>query len=170
MKHLRRWLFIWIVILSLLSGMMASILGVSSNWYMIQSRMAGTTDYMEILSASGVVTFYSESQDANYPVHSFARIDRVPPNPWPGQFQWKTLGFDRSIGFSHVNAPFTTYTVPYWPLALIGIGWPTWRMIRQARIRRRFVAGRCTSCGYDLRATPDRCPECGTVSQKMRLA
>jgi nitrate reductase NapE component len=53
--------------------------------------------------------------------------------------------------------------VPMWmallPVASVALvaGW------RVSRPRRRRRAGLCPACGYDVRATPDRCPECGNA-------
>jgi hypothetical protein len=38
-----------------------------------------------------------------------------------------------------------------------------WAVTAVGRARSRWHPGICPTCGYDLRATPARCPECGAV-------
>src|SRR5579862_5934926 len=59
-------------------------------------------------------------------------------------------------------------SVPCWLAAAISACLPaTWLHSRRRRliVQGRLERGECAHCGYDLRASPDRCPECGTMAE-----
>jgi hypothetical protein len=57
--------------------------------------------------------------------------------------------------------------VPHWLVLLPAAALPVRHFARRRRTRLRdanLAAGKCGRCGYDLRGTPGRCPECGTIA------
>ena len=76
----------------------------------------------------------------------------------------KVLGFRFSFKYRRPDAPLWSVRLPYWFLAgAFAVGPLAWiRRRYRARVRRRL--GLCLHCGYDLRASHEVCPECGTNS------
>jgi hypothetical protein len=84
---------------------------------------------------------------------------------WPaqaagGSFRQFYLRNRRDGGLRH-----WLLAVPHWFLMAITSALPIAAVVTRSW-RAGPRQGHCPSCGYDIRATPDRCPECGTeVSQ-----
>jgi len=99
---------------------------------------------------------------------------------------WRALGFDGESGLIHAWATedgvpvgmsprHIAVALPYWAIfeppflaiavatALTPLGWVAICLIARHQRLRRCKPAQCHSCGYDLRATPERCPECGTA-------
>ena len=56
-----------------------------------------------------------------------------------------------------------TIRAPMWPIAvLFAVALPGIELAHRLRRHRRRKMGQCIKCGYDLRGSEDRCPECGT--------
>lgn len=58
--------------------------------------------------------------------------------------------------------------VPLWPLVSLTAVPPVAVIASALRRQRRRANNRCVICGYDLRCSPGRCPECGTRSPEPR--
>jgi hypothetical protein len=76
----------------------------------------------------------------------------------------------RAGGWLHSEQPhpYWAIIVPYWFLVFVtGLLPLRCGLLMRGRWRyeKRRRLGLCEHCGYDLRATPERCPECGAPAQ-----
>jgi hypothetical protein len=77
--------------------------------------------------------------------------------------RWKRLGFYHYRQEYEDLGVFRLVAAPHWAIAAILLPLPAMWLCRRVREVRRRRSGLCPACSYDLRATPERCPECGST-------
>jgi tetratricopeptide (TPR) repeat protein len=78
------------------------------------------------------------------------------------RFDTKRVGIQRFAPEAHLASSADWLIIPL--AVVLPVVWGRFR----ARTRCRVSRGLCLACGYDLRATPRRCPECGMVPAGIR--
>jgi hypothetical protein len=165
MKRLGRWLFSLVAAVSVL--LLALTIGVSihalplslQQWgdmqlgtrYSLRARRGDVLLQLESgfngkLPKSGTFTLPPSASDFDFAgLHHFQSVMTVKWNATP------ITGAVEEYGVSVA-----------WLICLFSILPTTW-LVRWGKHHAHRLPGHCRTCGYDLRATPERCPECGTV-------
>jgi hypothetical protein len=138
--------------------------------------------YRSVKSSAGFVSVNTLRVDwSNYPREhrpvSYTRDKPFPP--FDSMLFLCVNRGDRHLGFEFAGLSWhgihndlrgtyhDLFIVPFRFLALFATVLPlTWtgrRVFERRRARRTRELNLCPVCGYDLRATPHRCPECGTA-------
>ena len=179
-----RWALNLTAILSLALAIAAGVFWVRSQWFLDSATIQDArSDRVEITTRPGTVDLVLRflSHDPN-PV-SFAQFKSVrwgsPIYTRPGSIvghrqigivrpapdpEWAHRGFGLSEHRWSDNYVTCSATAPFWFITLTTLVLPSWISVRFLRRERRAEHRLCRRCGYDLRATPDRCPECGMVT------
>jgi hypothetical protein len=179
------------VVLVLACGSLAAFLATCALWiesYRSPTDWYDNLDQLMPAAVRGRVQFGHVGPERPYDEtpgisssRSVARLNCM--DVLPRQTTWRWMGFEeqRSRLIFWKRIPGTNYSdfgserpyrilfVPLWTLAVIFCILPM-AALRPliVHVRRRSRRGRraCPNCGYDLRASPDRCPECGTPAAK----
>ena len=161
---MRRRLFTIVSAVSLLLCLATLAMWVRSYWRVDRFRTTRTSSAQAWLySANGAIVFVR----FDGPTGSFLPNSALTVLP---RSEWRCLG----LGASRESMALVNGS-QVWDLSEFHIKWAFlfWislgaailfghLVIHAIRRWRDATHGKCQGCGYDLRATPERCPECGT--------
>ena len=182
LRRIARNVLAFLSILSLLLFLSVCVLWVRS-YQWVDRIFCRAEDVRWIEAQRGDLSIQSEPGiNSNIPVGSL-RLDHQPISAWqatPALYELRYVSFPIApdtivqrqwLGieiYTLENANrmrVTEVVLPFWSLAIAAAALPLGLMSRKfmqhARKRRRRSEGLCTSCGYDVRASPQCCPECG---------
>jgi hypothetical protein len=137
-------------------------------WVFVQSNT------IAFASSDGIVVLFEDLPEshrrpgqrwARYGVWKYLRQPTESPY-WDGATAYKRIAGFRYLLDVAPQCVQRWFTVPYWFMFIVTGALPVVRLRATMRRSSRRKGGRCETCGYDLRATPDRCPECGRLPKK----
>jgi hypothetical protein len=176
----RRWLFN-LAAVSFLIFVATSALALRSYWRRDSFIVARSTQTWELQSAGGRISVSTLRNHGLRPQISLKTVSLPEPPavlsdiPRTSDDDWLSGPIENSHPFDKdwltfwtepgMPGPITIAVVvfPHWLLILPSAAFPAFCTAGLVRRTVRRSRGCCESCGYDLRASKDRCPECGTA-------
>ena len=172
MMHLLRTIIKWLTYVCLILAVVCLIAIPVSFWRIVTVTRTNALSQETIRCLDGFIV----SNDSRGPgMTASFKLSGTQPHSWFFGFDAPLFRQAPSILYERIYWPrylFSRYaygfhqriaTVPLWLLAAM-FSLP--KTVRALLKKRQLPAGCCPTCGYDLRATPDRCPECGTVHER----
>jgi hypothetical protein len=182
-RGLGRSLLRWARLLPAIACIFVTLLWVHSLFYRGWEFYSWPVNLFVEVHAPGALTLVTDGPEAHYspsleidgewsgwvcrlfaPLSTRQEPGSTTPTPWRPFPRFHHEPIYTQPVFVGERARLTAYewTIPFWSLFLLTAPYPAVQVIGAVRRRRRLVQGLCSKCGYDLRATPETCPECGT--------
>lgn len=171
---MKRWLFNLAAGISLLLFAATTALWIASQWYFIQIGYCKTVNPMPSSRVFSVCAW------PDVILFNTVQVTYRPPGSWRyvGSSEGKRrVSFGTSFLGISVNPQYKgtqndilelNCTFPYWLVLVLAAVLPGLWIASARRSRNGLAYPSCKFCGCDLRATPDRCPECGSIPEAVK--
>jgi len=153
--------------LSTLLFLASSILWISSHYRVdaISASRQNSRWHFGIGSMKGAVSVNYTTLNRPFGESSFHRYTGDPSRsiPYPGLQQIGPFGYTDQTSTYPVVRRDRVVEFPHWIILIPTAIMPILYIRQASRDRAKYLAENhiCSKCGYDLRATPTRCRECG---------